>query len=80
MRLQVAKWGNSADSLVEQWERNPADPPVVISASLGLEALFKTYVRAYGAMEENKIEDEGRKTRLLEKSRDVREKIRKAGA
>ena len=75
---EPATYEKLADSLVEQWERNPDDPPVAINASQGLETLYKTYIRAYEGLEERKIGDEEQKNRLLEKSREVREKIRRS--
>ena len=66
-----------ADELVRQWESNRNEPPVAVTGSQGLEVLFQTYNRAYRLMEKDEAGDETQKDRLLEKSREVREKLSK---
>lgn len=67
-----------ADLLVEQWERNPGDLPVAINTSQGLDTLYKTYIRAYECLEERKLGNEEQKTRLLQKSQGVRDRVKNA--
>lgn len=64
-----------ADRFVRLWESNPTQPPVAVNEPEGLHALYKTYTQIVHLLELSGIVDRAHEMRILEKGREIRERV-----